>query len=407
MADNQDEGTRVFYAQALYGREEIDAVVEILETQAIILMTGPSVTKFEARVAALFGKQHGLMVNSGSSANMLAVAVLGLNAGDEVVTPALTFSTTVAPLIQHGLVPAFVDVEADTCNIDVDLVEDVIGPKTKAMMIPNLIGNLPEWAVLREIADRHGLKVIEDSADTIGSLYRGKPTGSLSDIATTSFYASHVVTAGGFGGAVCFDDPEMERQARLLRGWGRSSSVMGESEAVEDRFNFNIDGIDYDTKFVFEAPGYNFLPSEMSAAFGLVQLDRLEEYAARRVRNFEALKGFFQDYEEWFILPRQTNETYTPWLAVPLIVRDDAPFNRRELQIYFEENGVQTRTVFTGNILRQPGFEDVPHRTHPGGYPNADQVMRGGFLLGCHQGMGTEEIAYIAEIFEKFVKHRQ
>ena len=363
MASNNEGRTRVFYAQAVYGREEIDAVVNVLENQSLALMTGPSVTQFEARVAALFGKAYGLMVNSGSSANLLAIAALGLSPGNEVITPALTFSTTVAPLVQHGLVPVFVDVEADTYNIDAGLVEAMIGPKTRAMMIPNLIGNLPEWASLREIADRHGLKVIEDSADTIGSKYRGEPTGSLSDIATTSFYASHIVTCGGFGGAVCINDPELERRAKLLRGWGRSSSILGESEATEDRFNMSISGIDYDAKFVFESPGYNFLPSEMAAAFGLVQLDRLENYADRRVRNFGALTAFFHEYENWFILPRQTKETYTPWLAVPLVVRDNAPFTRRQLQLHFEDQGIQTRTVFTGNILRQPGFSDIDCRT--------------------------------------------
>jgi len=404
MASKNEGRTRVFYAQAVYGREEIDAVVNVLENQSLALMTGPSVTQFEARVAALFGKAYGLMVNSGSSANLLAIAALGLSPGNEVITPALTFSTTVAPLVQHGLVPVFVDVEADTYNIDAGLVEAMIGPKTRAMMIPNLIGNLPEWAPLREIADRHGLKVIEDSADTIGSKYRGEPTGSLSDIATTSFYASHIVTCGGFGGAVCINDPELERRARLLRGWGRSSSILGESEATEDRFNMSISGIDYDAKFVFESPGYNFLPSEMAAAFGLVQLNRLENYANQRVRNFAALTAFFHEYENWFILPRQTNETYTPWLAVPLVVRDNAPFTRRQLQLHFEDQGIQTRTVFTGNILRQPGFKDIDCRTSDAGYPNADQVMRGGFLLGCHQGMSADETEIIERAFKSFVE---
>ena len=404
MASKNKGRTRVFYAQAVYGREEIDAVVNVLENQSLALMTGPSVTQFEARVAALFGKAYGLMVNSGSSANLLAIAALGLSPGNEVITPALTFSTTVAPLVQHGLVPVFVDVEADTYNIDAGLVEAMIGPKTRAMMIPNLIGNLPEWASLREIADRHGLKVIEDSADTIGSKYRGEPTGSLSDIATTSFYASHIVTCGGFGGAVCINDPELERRARLLRGWGRSSSILGESEATEDRFNMSISGIDYDAKFVFESPGYNFLPSEMAAAFGLVQLNRLENYANQRVRNFAALTAFFHEYENWFILPRQTDQTYTPWLAVPLVVRDNAPFTRRQLQVYFEDQGIQTRTVFTGNILRQPGFSDIDCRISDAGYPNADQVMRGGFLLGCHQGMGTDETEIIESAFKSFVE---
>ena len=164
-----------------------------------------------------------------------------------------------------------------------------------------------------------------------------------------------------------------------------------------------MEGRGLDAKFVFEAPGYNFLPSEMAAAFGLVQLDRLSEYAERRVRNFHALVAFFKEYEHWFILPRQMADTYTPWLAVPLIARDDAPFSRRQLQVFFESKGIQTRTVFTGNILRQPGFSNIDRRVAPDGYPHSDQVMRGGFLLGCHQGMGDDEIEIITTTFKAFV----
>lgn len=395
---------RVFYAQAVYGEEEIDAVADVLRNQSLALMSGPSVKRFERRVAALFAKRHGLMVNSGSSANMLAVAALDLPKGSEVVTPALTFSTTVAPLVQQGLIPAFVDVEPDTFNIDADAVESMIGPKTKAMMVPNLIGNLPDWPRLRAIADKHGLKVIEDSADTLGSLVGGEPSGRFSDISTTSFYASHVVTAGGFGGMVSTSDDALARRATLLRGWGRSSSLIGESESIEDRFGIEVDGIPYDSKFVFEGIGYNFLPSEISAAFGLVQLDRLPDYTERRIRNFERLRAFFENYAHWFHLPRQQADTRTPWLALPLVVGDSAPFTRRDLQIGMEKAGVQTRTVFTGNILRQPGFKNVPRRENEMGYPNADRVMRGGILLGCHQGMGEDAVDYVCETFRAFAE---
>lgn len=395
---------RVFYAQAVYGEEEIDAVADVLRNQSLALMSGPSVKNFERRVAALFAKRHGLMVNSGSSANMLAVAALDLPKGSEVVTPALTFSTTVAPLVQQGLIPAFVDVEPDTFNIDADAVESMIGPKTKAMMVPNLIGNLPDWPALRAIADKHGLKVIEDSADTLGSLVGGEPSGRFSDISTTSFYASHVVTAGGFGGMVSTSDDALARRATLLRGWGRSSSLIGESESIEDRFGIEVDGIPYDSKFVFEGIGYNFLPSEISAAFGLVQLDRLPDYTERRIRNFERLRAFFENYAHWFHLPRQQPDTRTPWLALPLVVNDSAPFTRRDLQIGMEKAGVQTRTVFTGNILRQPGFKNVPRRENEMGYPNADRVMRGGILLGCHQGMGEDAVDYVCETFRAFAE---
>lgn len=393
---------RVFYAEAVYGEEEIEAVTEVLRGRSLALMDGPAVKEFEGRVAATFGKPFGLMVNSGSSANMLAVASLRLQRGAEVITPALTFSTTVAPLVQLGLVPAFVDVEPDTYVIDADRVEAMIGPATRAMMIPNLIGNLADWGRLRAIADRHGLPLVEDSADTLGGLYRGQPTGRLSDVSTTSFYASHVMTGAGFGGMACFTDEATYRTAKQMRGWGRSSSLVGESERIEDRFNVRVDGIEYDSKFVFGDIGYNFLPSEISAAFGLVQLGRLADYGARRDRNFRALRGFFAGYEEWFVLPRPQAESRSHWLALPLIVRRQAPFSRRDLQIHFEESGVQTRTVFTGNILRQPGFAGIPHRADPAGYANADAVMEGGILLGCHQGMDPAQLEYVCDVFRAF-----
>lgn len=393
---------KIFYAEAVYGQEEIDAVVDVLKNRPHALMSGPSVREFEATVAGLFGKSTGLMVNSGSSANLLAIASLGLPAGSEVITPALTFSTTVAPLLQCGLVPVFVDVDLDTYVVNVEQVEQMIGPNTKALMIPNLIGNLPDWQAIRAIADKHGLVVIEDSADTVGALFNDQPTGSLTDISTTSFYASHVMTAGGFGGMVCVSNPELVEKAQLLRGWGRSSSLVGESEKIEDRFNIEVDGIPYDNKFVFSAVGFNFLPSEVGAAFGMAQYQKLPRYIQTRIRNFTRLRAFFEKYQDWFVLPREDARIKTGWLAFPLIVRPEAPFIRRDVQIHFESNNVQTRTVFTGNILRQPGFAGIAHRARAEGYPNADAVMRGGLLLGCHQGIGDAEVDTMCAVFEQF-----
>ena len=393
---------RILYAEAVYGQQEIDAVIEVLKNSPHLLMAGPRVAEFEKRVAALFGKKHGLMVNSGSAANLLTVAALGLDRGAEVITPALTFSTTVAPLVQHGLVPAFVDVEPDTYVVDVDAIEAMIGPRTRALMVPNLIGNLPDWSRLRAIADKHGLILIEDSCDTIGYRFDGGTTGRLSDAATTSFYASHVITAAGFGGMVLFNNDELHERATVLRGWGRASSRMNEMETIESRFQSTIDGIEYDTKFTFDDIGYNFLPSELAAAFGLVQLDRLDDYTQRRTENFARMTDFFRGYEQWFTLPRPSNKARVTWLAVPLIVRDDSPFTRRDLQTHFERAGIQTRTVFTGNVLRQPGFRDIERREPPGGFPNADRVMRGGMLVGCHQGMDSADIEYVQRCFREF-----
>lgn len=395
---------RVNYGQTVHGQAEIDAVVQVLRTST---QMGRHVREMEGRVSALFAKQHGVMVNSGSSANYLAVEILGLPEGSEVITPALTFATTVAPLVRRGLVPAFVDAAIGTYNIDADLIEAMITPRTSAIMVPSLIGNLPDWPRIREIADRHGLRVIEDSADTLGATIGGTSTGRYSDISTTSFYGSHVINGAGNGGMLCVNDPELARKAILLRSWGRTSSLFVESETIENRFNVQVDGIPYDSKFVFEALGYNLEPSEISAAFGLVQLDKLDHNIAERERNFARHMEFFSRYEDWFVLPRQFPAARTGWLAFPLTLRPGAPFTRRDMQIWLEKADIQTRPVFTGNILRQPAMKGVAYRTSPGGYPVSDAVMRGGVLLACHHGLSGAQIDFMHQTFDAFASTLQ
>ncbi len=393
-------GMRVPYGQTVHGEEEIAAVVGVLRGST---QMGVNVRAFEERIAALFAKKHGIMVNSGSSALYLATELLGLAQGDEVVTPALTFATTVAPLVRAGLVPSFVDVEPDTFNIDVEQIEAAITSRTKAVVIPSLIGNLPDWDRIAEIARARGLVVVEDSADTLGATLRGTSTGTRSDISTTSFYGSHVINAAGNGGMLCVNRDEWNEEARLLRSWGRSSSLFVESEAIENRFNVDVGGIPYDAKFVFSRIGHNMEPSEMGAAFGLVQLDRLDGNIQIREHNFARQLEFFSAYSDWFMLPRQMADSRTGWLAFPVIVRDDAPFIRRDLQIFLEQRGIQTRTVFTGNILRQPGFANIERRVSPNGYPNADRVMRGGMLIACHHGLIEAQLDYIHEQAREFL----
>ncbi|MBV1895062.1 MAG: DegT/DnrJ/EryC1/StrS family aminotransferase [Rhodobacteraceae bacterium] len=390
---------RVNYGQTVHGQEEIDAVVEVLKTST---QMGAKVQQMQKQVAALFAKDHGIMVNSGSSANYLAVEILDLPKGSEVITPALTFATTVAPLVRQGLIPAFVDAAPGTYNIDVDAIERMITSKTSAMMIPSLIGNLPDWRRIRELADAHGLKVIEDSADTLGATIDGTSTGVYSDVSTTSFYGSHVINGAGNGGMLCVNDPELARKALLLRSWGRSSSLFVDSETIENRFNVKVDDIEYDAKFLFEALGYNLEPSEISAAFGVVQLGKLDNNIRVRDESYHAHREFFSRYEDWFILPEQLPGSRTAWLAYPMTLRPDAPFTRRELQIYLENADIQTRPVFTGNILRQPAMKSVEYREDPAGYPVSDAVMRGGILLACHHGLIPEQIEFMHESFTIF-----
>ncbi|MGB6976535.1 MAG: aminotransferase class I/II-fold pyridoxal phosphate-dependent enzyme [Gammaproteobacteria bacterium] len=389
------------YGKAVYGEEEIEKVISVLRSST---QMGKHVREMEQETAVLFNKKHGIMVNSGSSANYLTIEILNLPAESEVITPILTFSTTVAPLVKNNLIPAFVDVEPGTFNIDANQVEAMITSKTKALMIPNLLGNLPDWKKLREIADRHNLVVIEDSADTLGATIDGLPVGRFSDISTTSFYGSHVVTCAGNGGMLCVNDALLANRAKLLRSWGRSSSLFIESEAIENRFNVKIDEISYDAKFVFEALGYNLEPSEMGAAFGLVQLSKLDKNINLREKAFKQHIEFFEQYQDWFILPKQLPNSKTGWLAFALTVKDSAPFKRTDLQIFLEKRNIQTRTVFTGNILRQPGFKHIKHKKSPNDYPIADHVMRGGILIACHNGLTEPMIKHLHDSFDLFVE---
>jgi CDP-6-deoxy-D-xylo-4-hexulose-3-dehydrase len=389
------------YGVSVHGEEEIEAVVRVLRTST---QMGRNVREMEERIARLFDKPHGIMVNSGSSALLLAMEVLDLPPGSEVITPALTFSTTVAALVRNRLVPVFADVEEGTYNIDPDGIESLIGEKTRAMCIPNLVGNVAAWERIAPLARRHGLRLVEDSADTLGATLNGRSTGHYADISITSFYGSHVINCAGNGGILCVRDDEHARRARLLRSWGRSSSLFVESEKIENRFDVAVDGIEYDAKFLFEAVGYNLEPSELGAAFGLVQLARLEQNIEARVANFTTQYDFFKRYEDWFVLPRQTAGARTGWLAFPLTVRPSAPFTRRDLQIFLERRNIQTRVVFTGNITRQPGFKNIARRVTPSGYPEADRVMAGGVLLACHHGLTPAQMAHVHRSFETFAR---
>lgn len=389
------------YGTTVHGQEEIDAVVHVLKTTT---QMSKHVRELEEKVAALYDKKYGIGVNSGSSALYLAADLLNYEEGAEIITPALTFSTTVAPLIKKNWVPAFIDVEEGTYNVDANKMEEMITPKTKAMVIPNLIGNLPNWKQLRELADKYNLFVLEDSADTLGAEIDGASSGRFTDMSTTSFYGSHIINCAGNGGMLCVNSEAFLNRGKLLRSWGRSSSLFVESEKIENRFNVEVDGIPYDAKFVFEEPGYNIEPSEMGAAFGLVQLSKLGSNIDLRTAHYTRMRKFFEQYEEYFILPNQLPNSRTAWLAFAVTIRESAPFIRRDLQIFLEKRNIQTRTVFTGNITRQPGFKNCHHKVSKDGYPEADKVMRGGMLMACHHGLNETQIAHVMDSVTEFMK---
>ncbi len=404
---NEREKISVPYASAIYDQKEIEAVLNVLKNPKKIV-AGPAVREFEKKIAELFGKKYGVMVNSGSSANLIAFELANLPKGSEVITPILTFSTTVAPILQKGLVPIFVDVAPGTYQIDVEKIEEKITEKTKALMIPSLLGNIPDMEKLRDLAYRYNLIFIEDSCDTLGATFAGIPTGSYSHFSTTSFYASHIVTAAGGGGMVCMNLPAQQERGLVMSNWGRQSTLFGsyeKSEDIQKRFAGEIDGETYDAKFIFTEVGYNFQPTEMQGAFGLVQLSRLQQFTLRRRSNFADLLDFFSNFEKYFILPKQDERVRTNWLAFPLTLQPDCPFGRNELQKYLEEKNIQTRPIFTGNILKQPAFAKLSENNKmKSDYPVTNHIMRNGFVIGCHHGLNSKHLEYVKSVFVEFLE---
>jgi CDP-6-deoxy-D-xylo-4-hexulose-3-dehydrase len=364
-----------------YGEEEIQAVVECLRS-GWLAGFGPKSIEFEEKIAKHFGKKYGVFVNSGSSACLLALACLKLPKGTKVLTPACTFSTTLAPIIQLGLVPVFVDVDLNTYVVNVEEVLAAITEEVKVLMIPNLIGNKPDWKAIKEglaAMGREDIILIEDSADTVTYT-------SETDIATTSFYASHVITAGGSGGMVMFNDEKLRDVSLQFRDWGR----MGDnSEIMADRFNHSVDGIPYDHKFLYGVLGYNFKSSEMNAAFGLVQLERFKDFEGIRRANIERYLENLKDVEE-IILP---DDSIKPnWLAIPLQTE-----RRYELLSFLEDSNIQTRVTFAGNVTRHPVYREYLQE-----FINSDTIMKNGFLLGAHHGMTIEDVDYVCNKIKEF-----
>jgi len=370
---------KIWYApnkKEAYGEAEIKAVVDCLN-DGWLAGFGPRTIEFEQKVSELFGKKHGLFVNSGSSAILLGLNALNLEPGTEVITPACTFSTTLAPIIQCGLKPVFCDVEIGTYVPTPDQVCEKITEKTKVIIIPNLIGSKPDWA---EIRKRTNLILFEDSADTITSTPE-------TDLAITSFYSSHLITACGSGGMLMVNDEKLLKRATMFRDWGR---IGDNSEDVKTRFEYSVDGIPYDYKFLYGAVGYNMKSSEVNAAFGLVQVSRIEEIREKRRSVFNRYLENLKDLQDKIVLPINTFDS--DWLAIPFMAK-----NRLELLTFLEENNIQTRVCFAGNVTRHPVY-----REYLEAFPNADRIMAEGFLLGAHHGMSLEDCDYVCSKIREF-----
>ncbi len=395
----------VRYGGACFDQEEIDLVNAQLADPAG-LVPGPRVAEFEARVAAYMGKQHGVMVNSGSSALMIAMRLANLPLGSEVITPTLTFSSDVACIYHAGCTPVFLDVGLDDYQCRVDQIEDVLSDETRAILIPDLVGGICDWDRVREIADRHDLFVIHDSADTLGGKLRGRHTATRADVSITSFSIFHIITALGNGGMVFFDDEGLLDRALALRAWGRSSEkwMWGTRARESDgRFLEDLDGLEYDGLFIFEENAYGFIPNECGAAFGIGQMNKIDELWRLREERFEWHSEFLRKHEDKFILPRILDETETTWLCYPIQIRPETGWSRRKLQIQLEDSGIMSRVVFSGNITRHPMLRGHEYRVHPDGLANADRIMEHGIMLPCHPTMTREDCDYLYQVIEDFI----
>jgi CDP-4-dehydro-6-deoxyglucose reductase, E1 len=391
----------VWYApntKDIFSEKEIGAVTDALRKGW--LTTGSITASFEKEVAQLFGKKDGLFVNSGSSANLLSFAALDLPKGSEVITAACNFNTTVAPIIQSGLVPVFIDVKPGYYTFDVALLEQALTKKTKAIIAPHLIGNLVDLTALRTFAKAHNLVVIEDSCDTIDSTWKGEPTGKYTDITTTSFYASHIITTAGAGGMVMLNNKALRERARVFRDWGRG--ITKHDDKIRSRLgSYKINKKPYDSAFVFVEQGYNMRPTEVQAAFGLAQLERLHSFTATRERNFNTLYKFFSKYEDHFILPQHEPHAKVNWLAFPLTIRKNSSIERNTLVQFLEDRKIQTRPLFSGNIMKHPAYKKSGRAGSS--LANSDHVLSHSFLIGAHHGMTEEMTDYMCGVLDSFM----
>ena len=394
--------SQITYGKNVYGREEINAVIKRIRQTT---QMSKSVISFEKKIAKKFGKKYGIMVNSGSSAIHLALKILNLKKNSEVIVPCLNFGTAISSLVFCDLKPIFVDVDLNSLQIDENLIERKISSKTKAIMVPNLIGNIPNWKKIKKIANNYNLKIIEDSADTLGAKINEKSTGIYSDMSITSFYGSHIISCAGNGGMLLLNDKKNYKKGIILRSWGRLSSTLKNSEDIKKRLNIKLKGIEYDRKFVFAEPGFNFEPNELGATFGLQQLLKFNKFQKIRNTNFNFHHKFFSKLKKYFIPVKINKNILTNFLAYPIILKPNSKFNRKKFQIYLEKNNIQTRPIFSGNILRHPGFKNLINKKNRlSDFPGADYIMRNGILIGCHQGLKQNQLKYIHQKILNFIQ---
>ena len=284
-------------------------------------------------------------------------------------------------------------------------MEKKITKKTKALLIPNLIGNLTDWRRIRKLANKYNLKVVEDSADTLGAKINKISTGYFSDISITSFYGSHIISCAGNGGMFLTNNTNYYNRAKVIRSWGRMSTLIGDSENISKRLSIKLKGFNYDKKFVFSEIGYNFEPSEIGASFGLEQVKKFKNFTNIRNKNFKLHLKCFNKYPSYFILPKMLKNIKTNFLAYPIILKKNNLFDRKKLQIYLEKNNIQTSPIFSGNIIRHPAFSYLSNKINKiNSFKNSDYIMENGLLIGCHHGLSLKNMNYIHNIISKLLK---
>ncbi len=382
---------RIPLAVPTFGDAEINEAIDSLKSG--MLTMGKKVQRFEQMWADYIGVKHAVMVNSGSSANLLALSCLGLQPGDEVITPALTWATTVFPIAQVGAVPVLVDVDLDTYNISPEAVEKAITPRTRAIMPVHLLGNPCEMDAIMEIARQYKLYVIEDACEAHGAEWNGRKIGSFGDLATYSFFFSHHIT-GIEGGIVCTSNNHFAELCRSLRafGWIRESA---------DRESIAAEHPDIDPRFLFTHVGFNFRPTEMQGAFLIHQLPKLEGFIAHRRWLANYWNQTLQEYSDFLILPYERPGTRHVRFAYSFLIRGDAPFTKRAFQQYLESRGIETRQIEAGNMALQPAMQHIQHRIS-GPLTNAEYIHNNGFMIGCHSGIGQAEREAVAEYCQEF-----
>jgi len=375
------------------------------------LTTGRFAAQFEREFARTVGVRHAILCNSGSSANLLATSALTssklgdrqLRPGDEVITVAAGFPTTVNPMIQHGLVPVFLDVDLGTYDIDVTRLEEAISPRTRAVILAHTLGNPFDVDAITALAKRHDLWLAEDSCDALGSTYRGKNVGGFGDLATVSFYPAHHITMGE-GGCVLTNAPQMKTIVESFRDWGRDCWCdPGKENTCGKRFDWDLGDLPhgYDHKYIYSHIGYNLKATDMQAAVGVAQLQKLPGFIERRRHNWRRFREGLADLSDVFVLPRATEHSDPSWFGFALTVRPDAPFGRRELIRWLEERRIATRLLFGGNLLRQPAYRDVPNRV-VGELVNTDIVMQGTFWIGVYPGITDTMVDYVVDSLQLF-----